>query len=127
MAPYVSSKHCAVVASQALKTELDAKKSTVRPHVLCPSVVATPLIETSRHYLRKFAEVEEPMDATSQGFHERLNTDGMAPDQVADLVFRGLKEDRFFIITHPKITGERIDARYKELRDAVDEQPETGY
>lgn len=131
MGPYVSSKHCAVVISQAMKTELEAKHSTVIPHLLCPSVVATPLVETSRFYQAQAhgLPLEElgDMDTTSHQFHKRLNEDGMAPDDVADLVFQAVREKRFWILPHPVLTEKRITDRYNELVGAVRESPRTGH
>ena len=130
MGPYVASKHCAVVISQAMKTELEAQHSTVIPHLLCPSVVATPLVETSRFYQAqaqgKTVEDLGDLDAISQQFHKRLNDDGMAPDQVADLVFDAIRDKRFWIMPHPVLTEKRITDRYNELISAVRECPRTG-
>lgn len=131
MGPYVASKHCAVVLTQAMKTELESKQSTVIAHLLCPSVVATPLIQTSRHYQPHPHHGEQQelgdMDEVSQAFHKRLNDDGMAPDQVADLVFQAVLEKRFWIMPHPELTEKRITERYNELITGVRDCPRTGY
>jgi len=131
MGPYVASKHCAVVLTQAMKTELDAHQSTVVPHLLCPSVVATPLVKTSRFFqAQAHGQAEKElgeMDDTSQQFDKRLNDDGMAPDQVADLVLDAVREKRFWILPHPELTETRITSRYNELLSAVRECPRTGH
>jgi NAD(P)-dependent dehydrogenase (short-subunit alcohol dehydrogenase family) len=131
MGPYVASKHCAVVLTQAMTTELDAQQSTVVPHLLCPSVVATPLVETSRFFQAQAHGLASPadlgdMDDVSRQFHARLNDDGMAPDQVADLVFEAVRTKRFWIMPHPDLTEKRITARYEELVTAARECPRTG-
>ena len=131
MGPYVASKHCAVVLTQAMKTELDAQQSAVVPHLLCPSVVATPLVETSRFFQAQahgLASTEDlgDMDDVSRQFHARLDDDGMAPDQVADLVFEAVRAKRFWIMPHPVLTEQRITARYEELIAGVRACPRTG-
>lgn len=47
--------------------------------------------------------------------------------QVAELTFQGVLEDRFFLMTHPNITLQRIEARFDELRQAISQQPTTGF
>jgi NAD(P)-dependent dehydrogenase (short-subunit alcohol dehydrogenase family) len=131
MGPYVASKHCAVVLTQAMKTELESQKSAVVPHLLCPSVVATPLVETSRFYQAQAhgttaADLGD-LDEISKQFHQRLNADGMPPDKVADLVFDAVREKRFWIMPHPVLTEQRITDRYNELVGAARECPRTGY
>ena len=130
MGPYVASKHCAVVITQAMKTELESQQSAVVPHLLCPSVVATPLVETSRFYQAqahgKTSDDLGELDEISQQFHQRLNADGMSPDQVADLVFDAVREKRFWIMPHPNLTEKRITDRYNELVGAARECPRTG-
>lgn len=37
---------CLILDPQALKTELEERSSNVKTHVICPSVVATPLVKT---------------------------------------------------------------------------------
>mmetsp|Transcript_42606 Transcript_42606/g.87087 ORF Transcript_42606/g.87087 Transcript_42606/m.87087 type:complete len:329 (+) Transcript_42606:131-1117(+) len=134
MGPYVASKHCAVVLTQAMKTELEARKSNVQMHLLCPSIVATDLVPNSRYIAShhdRVANGEEAasteLDAVSQAFHQRLNADGMSPDTVAELTFQGVQAHRFFILTHPNITLKRIDARHQELVSSISEQPTTGF
>ena len=132
MGPYVASKHCAVVLTQAMKTELESQQSSVKPHLLCPSVVATPLVKTSRHFLARSQGCADErqlgdMDTVSQQFHARLNDEGMAPDQVADLVFDAIASGRFWIFPHPELTEKRMTARYEELVEGVRSCPRTGH
>jgi len=134
MGPYVASKHCAVVLTQAIKTELDSRGSNVKVHLLCPSLVASDLIPNSQWCRARLVDgVAEPvvdvaaMDDTSEAFHKRLNRDGMSAETVAELTFQGVLEDRFFLMTHPNITLQRIEARFDELRQAISQQPTTGF
>jgi len=107
MIPYVALKHCAVVLTHAMRRELESTQSTVIPHLLCPSVVATPPIQTSRHYQAQAQGKEQhelgDMDEVSEAFHRRLHDDGMEPDQVADLVFKAVREKQFLIKPHPEL------------------------
>mmetsp|Transcript_43166 Transcript_43166/g.102718 ORF Transcript_43166/g.102718 Transcript_43166/m.102718 type:complete len:167 (-) Transcript_43166:408-908(-) len=127
MAPYVASKHCAFVACQALNTELTLRGSNVQAHVLCPSIVASNLVNTSRYFLSQHAEVGGEPDETSRKFDQRLNSEGMSAAQVADLTFAGIEAGNFLIVTHPKITRERVDARHAEIVHAINLQPQSGF
>ncbi len=40
----------------------------------------------------------------------------MSPSMVADLTLQGIRAGRFFIITHPKVTEQRVQARYRPLQ-----------
>ena len=53
------------------------------------------------------------MEAMEQAFRQLLAT-GLSPEQVADHVFSAVRDERFYIITHPE-TKDRVRARMEDI------------
>ena len=81
-ASYAVTKHAAVALAE--KLSIDHADQGLRVSVLCPQAVDTPLMKGR---LGKCAAL-----------------DGLAtPDEVADCVVKGLADERFLILPHPKV------------------------
>ncbi|MFW2542857.1 SDR family oxidoreductase [Primorskyibacter sp. 2E107] len=81
-APYSATKHAAVSLAQSLAIEHGDQG--IRASVVCPLYVATPLLG--------YAEGAVPGD--------RANDRVLGPQDVADALIRGLREERFLILPH---------------------------
>jgi hypothetical protein len=44
----------------------------------------------------------------------RFQADGMPPDEVGDIVFEGIRDGRFYLLTHPAIK-ERVRTRMEDI------------
>lgn len=125
--PYGASKHAVVRISEGLHYDLAAAGARLRAHVLCPGMIATNIILSGRN--RPEDLQDESADAgalaqrqaLSQAVHDRFNQFGMPPAQVADIVFDALREDRFYILTHPAFK-DRVRTR---LADILEERTPT--
>jgi NAD(P)-dependent dehydrogenase (short-subunit alcohol dehydrogenase family) len=95
---YISSKFATLGIAMALRNEL--AESGVGISVLMPGMTATRIVETTRN-LRP-GDVETGAAAeTSQKMQGVLST-GMSPDKSAAMVLDAIRNDRFWIFTHPE-------------------------
>jgi NAD(P)-dependent dehydrogenase (short-subunit alcohol dehydrogenase family) len=93
---YRTIKHAVVAFSEALYHELAANAPLIKVSVLCPGVVKTKSMSSSH----RLAD-----DTGDNGEERRLQQvieAGMAPKTVADHVWQALREERFYILTHPE-------------------------
>jgi NAD(P)-dependent dehydrogenase (short-subunit alcohol dehydrogenase family) len=108
--PYNVSKHGIVTLSETLSHELTSIGAKVGVSVLCPGQVHTRIIDDERNRpselrndpalaerLAKLPKVQMLREVFAAG-----NEVGMPPPQVADMVFKAVREDQFYIITHPE-------------------------
>jgi NADP-dependent 3-hydroxy acid dehydrogenase YdfG len=104
---YNMTKHAVVSLSETSYLELEQIGAKVKVSVLCPGVVFTRIFESARNRptnLPKRADGEEagPHDnELAQKFWQRLTEEGLPPREVADVVFRAIRDEQFYILTHP--------------------------
>ena len=107
MGPYNVTKAAIVALSETLKFELDAEGSHVGVSVLCPSWVRTNLSTADRNLPERFAyeletEQMEQLEQYKAKRREQRDTLAIEPSAVADQVCAAVKENRFYVITHPE-------------------------
>jgi NAD(P)-dependent dehydrogenase (short-subunit alcohol dehydrogenase family) len=104
-APYQVAKHAVVALSENLSVALEMQKALVKVSVLCPGFVRTRTMESERN--RPIELRDEPREisfeqqAMLRAAREAVEA-GMSPDELASHVFRALREERFYILTHPE-------------------------
>jgi NAD(P)-dependent dehydrogenase (short-subunit alcohol dehydrogenase family) len=101
---YAVSKHAVVTLSEALHHELAERGGKVKVSVLCPGLVQTRLVESERNRPERLA-ARTPMGPVEAAGWETLRQQmqtAMQPAQVADAVFQAIREERFYILTHPE-------------------------
>lgn len=115
-ASYQVSKHGIVALSEVLKLELVFEETKVGVSVLCPGAVNTGIVESGRNRPDQLQnppesipqitpEMERQIAQVRQAFEA-----GMDPLEVTDHVFKAIREDQFFILTHPDL-NDRIEKR----------------
>ncbi|MEE3331985.1 MAG: SDR family NAD(P)-dependent oxidoreductase [Myxococcota bacterium] len=114
-APYTTSKYAVVGYSEALRRDLAADNIGVS--MLCPGPVATGIDRCDR--LRPASAGESK--ATSKAAVPIMEI-GMHPDEVGDLVVRGIGDDAPYIFTHPEL-GALFEARFAAIRDGLEYAP----
>jgi NAD(P)-dependent dehydrogenase (short-subunit alcohol dehydrogenase family) len=103
LGPYRVSKHGVVSLSETLHHELVNRGAKVKVSVLCPGFVNTRIVESVGN--RPGHPPPEHSGPAPQALREvlrQLVQAGMPPGQVADAVFKAIREDRFYILTHPE-------------------------
>jgi NADP-dependent 3-hydroxy acid dehydrogenase YdfG len=103
---YVAAKHAVTALSETLFRELEEAGSAVSVSVLCPAAVDTDIVQSVRHWPGRLG----PPPVVTQRHYPELD-DVMQPAQVADILFAGLAERRFWILTHPEQGAPAIQGR----------------
>ena len=121
-------KHAVVALSEALYLALERRKSLVKASVLCPGLVRTNIdtIERTRpESLRNDPVPLTPeMEAGLAAFKARLAV-ATPPEKVADIVFDSIRNEQFYIVTHPEwmeIVRMRTD-QLVQVENPVDPTP----
>lgn len=115
-ASYQVTKHGIVVLSEVLKLELAFMETKIGVSVLCPGAVNTRITEARRNRPVGLQNPPEDMPEVTPEMQKRIEQikkvfeDGMPPIEVADHVFNAIREDQFYILTHPEL-NDRIEKR----------------
>ncbi|QLL73470.1 SDR family NAD(P)-dependent oxidoreductase [Lactobacillus crispatus] len=117
---YVSTKFGVVGMTEAVAYDLQAyKQNKIHMHVFAPAFVHTNLDHTEDYRPEKYSDKNDPY-YQSETFKKVLAlntkeiTTGMPLDNMGKIVFKGLEDNKFYILTHPGlnplITGRAEDA-----------------
>ncbi|MXZ89044.1 MAG: SDR family NAD(P)-dependent oxidoreductase [Dehalococcoidia bacterium] len=124
--PYNVSKHGVVTLSETLYGELQDAGSNVGVSVLCPGIIRTNLRNSERNrpeHLRDLdAEAVKERTQSTPGFSDTVRLQALSPEWAAECVFEGIKENRFYILTHDDHEGQiprRHDAIQNDGNPAV--------
>ena len=103
---YKVSKHGVVSLSETLYYELALRGASLKVSVLCPGLVSTNILDAQRNRPARLqdASVNEPLSPQAEAVVQRFQQavrEAMPPGQVADIVFEAIREERFYILTHP--------------------------
>lgn len=103
-APYATSKHAVVALSESLYLALQQRKALVKVSVLCPGLVRTNIANSEDHrpagLKNEPVEMSPEMRAGLAAFKKFIEA-AMPPAQVADVVFEAVRNDQFYVLTHP--------------------------
>jgi len=123
MSAYAATKHAVVAISECLHHELTlAAGGKVRVSVLCPGWVKTNIADAARN--RPTGNPGTPMAQQPQHIQtmdamvrHALST-GLEPADVAEHVLRAIVEERFWILTHPKMK-KAVERRVQGIVDGT--------
>jgi NAD(P)-dependent dehydrogenase (short-subunit alcohol dehydrogenase family) len=124
MAPYAVSKHAVVALSESLYFGLRLRNARINVSVLCPAFVNTRIMDSDRNRPATLQNEPVAIPPHVQGFIDFMNASveaGMPPEQVAEKVFEAIKEEKFYILTHPEWT-EVIKLRVDNLLQSQNPQ-----
>lgn len=113
LAVYNLTKFAVVGLLEALALEMRRDHPGVTASVLCPGPVATDLMDTSAKVL---ADAGSGSDDHNEAVGEYLAR-GMHPDDVGRLAVDGIAAGRFWLLPHPDLTFELLEARMAGMRD----------
>jgi NAD(P)-dependent dehydrogenase (short-subunit alcohol dehydrogenase family) len=117
MAIYDVTKFGVVALSESLEKELRIAGANVHVSVVCPGLIDTRIMESSRN---RHAERSDKgnFGAGAQRFRKGL-TDSLAggwpPSRVADQVFEAIRDDRFYVIPAQEGFADRIRERMENI------------
>ncbi|MGH8690854.1 MAG: SDR family NAD(P)-dependent oxidoreductase, partial [Burkholderiales bacterium] len=113
-AAYNVTKHAVVTLSESLHHELRERNSRVAVSVLCPAYVPTRISESERNRPHPPSQKSAETLAREAMLKKAVASGKVSPDQVAQAVVAAVKEERFYILTHPRIKG-AIQARMEDI------------
>ncbi len=131
MGIYGVSKQAVVGLTESLWRDLKTTESGVSASVLCPAWVRTRILEAERNRPEAPRATEDlPADALAirnlvKGL---IENDGLDPDLVGRIVTQAIKDETFYILTHPawnNIIRNRME-NIVENRDPVGVPPDEG-
>ena len=130
-AVYGLSKHAVVSLTETLRNDLDLKGGKLKVSVLCPGFVLTRIFLGDIHRPEEFQNDPSVLIEDTRGedyvarFQEEVEfteTSMMKPEEVADITFQAIKEEKLYILTHKDSLMKRIvKERFDEILTAFEE------
>ena len=99
---YGVSKHGVLALTEGIFQSFEAMGANLSASVLCPGSVDTNLARAERNRPSEFGDQVELSVAAHEGLLAMLS-DGMDPEQVAELVFDAIVEQRCYILPHSSL------------------------
>jgi NAD(P)-dependent dehydrogenase (short-subunit alcohol dehydrogenase family) len=115
MGAYCVSKHAVVTLSEALHHDLRERGSRVGVSVLCPAYVPTGIADSKPAF--SVAKSKERL-AKEASLKKAVASGKLSADDVARAVVAAVKENRFYVLTHPGIKG----AVRSRMEDVLEER-----
>src|SRR5260221_351168 len=113
---YNVTKHAVVALSETLHHDRRERGSAVGVSVLCPAYVPTGIADSERNRPSGLeATVKTPEAIARQQMLKKAVASGrLSADDIAKAVVQAVQEERFYILTHPRIKG-AIAARMEDI------------
>ena len=121
---YTTTKYAVVGLSEAMR--LDLAGQGIGVSVLCPGMVNTNIFDSGRNRPaalqgeRDTAAIALDEVAEHEGaaaLIEELRRNALAPTAVGDMVLHAIREDEFYVLTHPEY-AEAVATRHQEMQGA---------
>ncbi len=116
---YKVTKHGVVTLSETLYHELALSGAKIKVSVLCPGFVNTHIMDAERN--RPVQLQNDPAEASispqNVAIYQWLQQSvqaGMPPHQVAAIVFNAIRDEKFYILTHPEVK-EAVQVRMEDI------------
>jgi NAD(P)-dependent dehydrogenase (short-subunit alcohol dehydrogenase family) len=118
MGIYCVSKHAVVTLTECLYHDLAQREAKVGVSVLCPAYVPTGIIDSERNRPAQLRNAQRARTPEEQEREEQMRkavlSGRVSAEDVAERVLDAVKENRFYILTHPKIKG-AIQTRMEDI------------
>jgi len=115
MGPYSASKFAVVAISETLHHELAMTGAHVRVSVLCPGWVNTKIADSERNRPPALGGGRHGEPDPRAHLLRQVLESGMPPAEVAELVLAAVRDERFWVFTHPDLQP-AIEARWDAIR-----------
>ena len=120
MGAYNVSKHAVVALSETLHHDLAARNARVKCSVACPAFFPSGIHESerSRPAALREARPKSAEDLARDAMLVKATTSGrLSADDIAERVFEAVRDERFYVLTHPRINPS-IERRLREVLEA---------
>ncbi|HMF28684.1 MAG TPA: SDR family NAD(P)-dependent oxidoreductase [Candidatus Cybelea sp.] len=124
MGVYNVTKHAVVALSEALHHDLAAKTQSVKCSVVCPAYFPSGIADSERNRPLELRSerAKSAADLAREAMLRKATQSGkLTADDIANAVFEAVRDERFYVLTHPRIKP-AIEAR---MRDILDERSPT--
>ncbi len=114
---YGVSKHAVTRLTEGLYHDLQAAKARIGVTLLCPGMIATNIITSSRNRPDGLKDEAEPDAARGQALaamDARFKSQGMAPREVGEQVADAILNDQFYVLTHAE-NMEGVKRRFDDI------------
>ena len=111
---YSVSKHAVVAFTECLYNDLARENAPISASVLCPGWVSTDIADSDRNRSNK-PDVDEALMRSRNSFKKSI-ANGMEPQEVGKIVADGIKNNQFYLYTHPHWNG-AVEDRFKAVLD----------
>ncbi|MEO6270985.1 MAG: SDR family oxidoreductase [Lautropia sp.] len=116
MGVYNVSKHAVVTLTETLYHDFRLVKAGIGCSVLCPAFVPTGIHQSERN---RPADLHDDAPTPSQlaardTIIKAVSAGRLTPRHVASMTFDAIRDDRFYIVTHPKILGS-VALRHQDI------------
>lgn len=118
---YCVTKHSVVTLSECLYHDLRAAGSEIGVSLLCPAYVNTGIAESDRNRPPELGETNPQATEYEARVRKAVRSGRISAAEVAEMTVAAVKDDRFYILTHPRIKG-AVEAR---MHDILEERPPT--
>jgi NAD(P)-dependent dehydrogenase (short-subunit alcohol dehydrogenase family) len=113
---YSTTKHAVTRLTEGLWYDLRAAESSVSASVLCPGLIATQIVTAGRNrpdHLRNDVseQIQAAIDQRMQAAQAFFLESGMPPAEVAVMVVDAIRDDRFYVLTHPEMILGQVQSR----------------
>jgi len=117
---YNVSKHAALSLTETLYHELRMKQAPVGVSALCPELIRTSIGNSDRnrpaHLKRPEEEISDETTVAENAIRAVIDT-GLDPSVMAERVYQGIKEDRFYLLADEGTSWEQAClARLEDIR-----------
>ena len=117
MGVYNVSKHGVVTLTETLYQDLRVTGARIGVSLLCPAFVPTGIAQSHRNRpasLRDEATPTASMIAAQKASEKAVSSGRISAGEVAQMTFDAIRENRFYVITHPKILAS-VELRLQDV------------
>lgn len=124
---YGVSKHAVMALTEGLSRDLIARGAKINASVLCPGFVDTNIDKSERNRPSHLGEAQEVKPEMGAEIMSAMLRQGKKPEEIAEIVFDAIKENIFYILSHPawddslKSHFENILSRKEIIRNSEEE------
>ena len=98
---YGVSKHAVMALTEGLSRDLITRNAKINASVLCPGFVDTNIDKSERNRPSHLGEVQEVTNDIGAEIMSSMLRQGKKPEEIAGIVFEAIKENIFYILSHP--------------------------
>jgi NAD(P)-dependent dehydrogenase (short-subunit alcohol dehydrogenase family) len=117
MGMYNVSKHAVVALSETLHHDLALRGAKVRCSVVCPAYFPSGIAESERSRPAALSETRaksaEDLERDDK-MRRAVRSGRLTAAEIANRVFEAIREERFYVLTHPRILP-AVEARMREI------------